>query len=106
MKYDNFVTAAPTYILGYWATHQISLAALSNNVEFMCAHRCDISGGVGVEWPVECHEVWRFHNGSATLQLMGFAAVHPEVHVAKHLERQQDDKRRQQAIWMLQSMNQ
>jgi len=32
-------------------------------------------------------------------------ALHPEVHLAKHLERQQDDKRRQQAIWMLQAMN-
>ena len=32
-------------------------------------------------------------------------ALHPEVHLAKHLERQQDDKRRQQVIWMLQAMN-
>jgi len=32
-------------------------------------------------------------------------ALHPEVHLAKQLERQQDDKRRQQAIWMLQAMN-
>ena len=71
----------------------------------MCKCRCEISGGVGVEWPVECHEVWRFHDGSQTLELLGFTAVHPEVHVAKHLERQQDDKRRQQAIWIMQAMN-
>jgi len=49
--------------------------------------------------------VWRFHEGSQTLQLRGFMALHPEIHVAKHLERQQEDKRRQQAIWMLQAMN-
>ncbi|DBA85403.1 hypothetical protein WJX79_007934 [Trebouxia sp. C0005] len=68
-------------------------------------YKCEVSGGVGTEWPVECHEVWRFHEGSQTLQLRGFMALHPEVHLAKHLERQQDDKRRQQAIWMLQAMN-
>lgn len=69
------------------------------------ACRCEVSGGVGTEWPVECHELWRFDEGSQTLQLRGFTALHPEIHVAKHLERQQEDKRRQQAIWMLQAMN-
>ena len=69
------------------------------------AFRCEVSGGVGTEWPVECHELWRFDEGSQTLQLRGFMALHPEIHVAKHLERQQEDKRRQQAIWMLQAMN-
>ena len=54
---------------------------------------------------MECHEVWRFQEGSQTLQLLGFQALHPEVHLAKHLERQQGDQRRQQAIWTLQSMN-
>lgn len=68
-------------------------------------YRCEVSGGVGTDWPVECHELWRFDEGSQTLQLRGFMALHPEIHVAKHLERQQEDKRRQQAIWMLQAMN-
>lgn len=68
-------------------------------------YMCEVSGGVGTEWPVECHELWRFDEGSQTLQLRGFMALHPEIHVAKHLERQQEDKRRQQAIWMLQAMN-
>lgn len=64
------------------------------------------AGPLGGAEPLECHEVWRFHDNSATLQLLGFAAVHPGVHLAKHLECQQGDQQRQQAIWMLQSMNQ
>ena len=94
----------------------ISFLPTTSLVSFLCScanlkyglygcRRCEVSGGVGTEWPVECHEIWRFHEGSQTLQLRGFMALHPEVHLAKHLERQQDDKRRQQAIWMLQAMN-
>lgn len=68
-------------------------------------YKCEVSGGVGTECPVECHAMWRFNESSQTLQLRGFMALHPEVHIAKHLERQQEDKQQQRAIWMLQAMN-
>lgn len=67
--------------------------------------RCEVTGGVGQEWPVECHEQWRFHEDTQTAELMNLVALHPDVHLAKHLERQQDDRKRQQALWMLQAIN-
>ena len=67
--------------------------------------RCEVTGGVGPQWPVECHEQWRFHEDTQTAELMGLVALHPDVHLAKHLERQQDDRKRQQALWMLQAIN-
>ena len=54
---------------------------------------------------MECHEQWRFHEDTQTAELMGVVALHPDVHLAKHLERQQDDRKRQQALWMLQAIN-
>jgi hypothetical protein len=70
------------------------------------SYRCQVSGGVGAEWPVECHEHWRFHEGTHTLELLGLMALHPDIHLAKHTERQPDDARRQHGIWTLQGMNQ
>lgn len=69
------------------------------------SYRCEVTGGVGPQWPVECHEMWRFHDDSCTLQLMGFTALHPSVHAAKHLERQRGVQQRQQALEMLQLVN-
>jgi hypothetical protein len=69
-------------------------------------YKCEVSGGVGAEWPVEVQEQWRFYEGSQTLQLVGLMALHPDVHLAKHTDRQPDDARRQHGIWILQGMNQ
>ena len=55
--------------------------------------------------PVDCHEVWHADPSTQTLQLKGFMALHPELHIVQHLQRQHDGKDRQQAVWMLQAMN-
>ena len=86
--------------------HQTALLLWLVAKQGFCWCRCEVSGGVGAEWPVEVQEQWRFHDGSQTLQLLGLMALHPDVHLAKHTERQPDDARRQHGIWMLQGMNQ
>lgn len=55
--------------------------------------------------PVNCHEVWRADPSTQTLQLRGFMALHPELHIAQHFQRQDIDKDRQQTVWRLQAMN-
>ena len=64
-----------------------------------------MSGGVGTEVLVGCREIWRADQTTQTLQLKGFMALHPELDIAQDLQRQRDDKHRQQAVWRLQAMN-
>ena len=78
--------------------------------------RCEVSGGVAAQstdamsmnapaMPLDCHEVWRADPSTQTLHLRGFMALHRELHIAQLLQRQHDDKDRQQAVWGLQAMN-
>lgn len=46
--------------------------------------RCEICGGVGSKWPVECHEVWRYDLPTETQVLDGLVALCPNCHGAKH----------------------
>ncbi|KAK9817263.1 hypothetical protein WJX72_011983 [[Myrmecia] bisecta] len=67
--------------------------------------RCEITGGAGPDHPVECHERWYLDDVTHTAKLMGLMALAPEVHLAKHADRQKDERRRQAAIWTLQEVN-
>lgn len=46
--------------------------------------RCEICGGVGKKWPVECHEVWVYDLPSETQVLTGLVALCPSCHGVKH----------------------
>lgn len=46
--------------------------------------RCEICGGVGSKWPVECHEVWRYDWDTETQLLEGLIALCPTCHRCKH----------------------
>lgn len=49
------------------------------------AYLCEICGGQGPKWPVECHEVWEYSEGSTNLQkLAGMTALCPACHSVKH----------------------
>lgn len=48
-------------------------------------YKCEICGGVGDKWPVECHEVWNYDDNLKTQTLEGFIALCPMCHKAKHL---------------------
>lgn len=46
-------------------------------------YKCEICGGKGNKWPVECHERWEFVDG--TINLLGFIALCPSCHEVKHI---------------------
>ena len=50
-------------------------------------HRCEICGGKGRKWPVECHERWRYDEGTKTQHLEGLIALCPMCHKVKHIGR-------------------
>lgn len=64
-------------------------------VRFRSGDRCEICGGVGKRWPVECHEVWSYEItpmpsiGSAVCiqRLEGLIALCPACHEVKHIGR-------------------
>ena len=48
-------------------------------------HVCEVCGGVGDRWPVECHEKWFYDKDTKTQILKGFIALCPTCHQAKHI---------------------
>ena len=48
-------------------------------------HVCEICGGRGPKWPVECHEIWHYDDESLTQTLKGLIALCPSCHETKHI---------------------
>ena len=46
--------------------------------------RCEICGGVGKKWPVECHEIWDYDDANLIQRLVGMIALCPPCHQVKH----------------------
>jgi transposase-like protein len=46
---------------------------------------CEICGGVGRRWPVECHEVWRYNDEAHVQKLERLIALCPACHEVKHI---------------------
>lgn len=46
-------------------------------------YSCEICGGKGPKWPVECHEVWDFVDGEIILKRL--IALCPSCHEVKHI---------------------
>lgn len=46
---------------------------------------CEICGGKGNEWPVECHEIWRYNDNDHVQLLKGLQALCPNCHRVKHM---------------------
>lgn len=49
--------------------------------------RCEICGGVGRRWPVECHEIWDYDDDNQVQTLVGLIALCPPCHEATHFGR-------------------
>jgi hypothetical protein len=51
--------------------------------------KCEVCGGRGPKWPVECHEIWDYslREGIPTQVLIGLIALCPDCHEVKHLGR-------------------
>lgn len=46
--------------------------------------RCDICGGRGRRWPVECHEIWEYDEQHRLQILQGLTSLCPACHLVKH----------------------
>lgn len=49
--------------------------------------KCEVCGGVGSRWPVECHEVWDYDDVARVQRLEGLIALCPSCHEVKHIGR-------------------
>lgn len=47
-------------------------------------YRCEICNGVGIQHPVECHEIWEYDDKTSTQTLKGLIALCPNCHKVKH----------------------
>lgn len=48
-------------------------------------YKCDVCGGKGITYPVECHEVWEYNDEEKIQRLKGFMALCPPCHMVKHI---------------------
>lgn len=48
-------------------------------------YQCQICGGRGPKWPVECHEIWDYADKSLIQTLTGLIALCPSCHKVKHM---------------------
>jgi hypothetical protein len=48
-------------------------------------HRCEICGGRGQSWPVECHEIFAYDDERHIQKLVRLVALCPACHEVKHI---------------------
>lgn len=58
---------------------------LRNEVYFQASYKCEICGGKGHKWPVECHEVWEYDDINHVQKLVRLIALCPNCHKVKHV---------------------
>jgi hypothetical protein len=57
---------------------------LRRRVAADAGHRCEVCGGRGRRWPVECHEVWHYDDATRVQRLERPVALCPVCHEVKH----------------------
>jgi hypothetical protein len=57
---------------------------LRRRVAADAGQRCEIRGGRGRRWPVECHEVWHYDGTAKVQRLERLVALCPACHEVKH----------------------
>lgn len=50
----------------------------------LAGYKCEICGGKGRKWPVECHEKWEYDDENKVQRLTGLIALCPTCHQVKH----------------------
>ncbi|MCC6742597.1 MAG: HNH endonuclease [Acidobacteria bacterium] len=63
--------------------------AVRRKVASAAGHVCQICGGTGTRWAVECHERWRYDDANRIQILEGLIALCPACHAVKHIGRQE-----------------
>lgn len=67
--------------------------------------RCEVCGGRGPKWPVECHEIWAYDDVRHIQKLEGLIALCPPCHEVKHIGRAQAVGNLERAIKHLMRVN-
>jgi hypothetical protein len=67
--------------------------------------RCEICGGKGAKWPVECHEIFEYNDALKIQTLVGMIALCPDCHQAKHFGLARVKGVDKQAMWHLCRVN-
>lgn len=60
---------------------------IRRKVYAQAGHKCEICGGIGSRWPVECHEVWHYDDEIHVQKLVRMCALCPACHEVKHIGR-------------------
>lgn len=58
---------------------------LKYNTSKKAGGKCEICGGRGPKWPVECHEVWHYDDKKLIQKLERLIALCPSCHQVKHI---------------------
>jgi len=66
---------------------------------------CEVCGGQGNKWPVECHEIWDYDDQTMIQSLVKLAALCPSCHEVKHIGRASTKGNLQRAIQHLAEVN-
>ncbi len=48
-------------------------------------YKCEICGGIGKRYPVECHEVWEYDDDKHVQKLLRLISLCPSCHEVKHI---------------------
>ncbi len=68
-------------------------------------YHCEICGGQGPKWPVECHEVFHYNMRTEKQTLIQLIALCPDCHETKHIGTANRRKRLEEAVDRLQKIN-
>jgi hypothetical protein len=68
-------------------------------------NRCEICGGKGAKWPVECHEIFAYDDALKFQTLVGMIALCPACHQAKHFGLARLKGVDKEAMWHLCEVN-
>lgn len=68
-------------------------------------YKCEICGGVGEDYPVECHEIWSYDDENKIQKLDGLMALCPKCHMVKHIGLARVNKKYAAAIAHLMYVN-
>lgn len=67
--------------------------------------RCEVCGGKGERWPVECHEMWEYDDDRQVQTLVGLIALCPTCHRCKHAGFAESQGRIGEVVAHLQQVN-
>lgn len=67
--------------------------------------RCEICGGRGGRYPVDCHEIWEYDDEQQIQTLVGLVALCPPCHEVKHIGRALKLGRLERAMTHLATVN-